>query len=201
MEPLSPFFFIVGPAEHGKSTFRKALSEALGLKGGSCSDYLYSLWAYVDEGVTEVELRAKPKPEVRPELVALGNWITTPSASFRGTFPFSRFPTAKPERLNGTGVPLPHRAALVQAAAWSGVRVLDGIRRKSEIESALVYFAWFGVRPTIVWIEDPRKGRTPGDNLDIDASWSGIDVHVENGGSVEGLQEYARHFAKNFVRV
>lgn len=190
---MEKFVVVIGPAAHGKSTFRTAFAEALHVEGGSCSDYIYAVWAYLGDTTVEA-LRKLPKEDIRPKLVALGDWLTTPAHTFRGHFPFRLFPGWNPEALDKTGLPKPHPGALVQGAFNSGVRVLDGVRRRCELEASLPYFAWFNTKPLVVWVEDPRKARNPADNLDLNMD----DAHriVINKGSVEDLQEEARRLAQ-----
>lgn len=195
---MAPLSIVIGPATHGKSTLRGMLCEELDAKGGSCSDYIYALWAYLD-GKRSVEvLRQMPKEEARQRLVALGDWLTTSSPTFCAQFPFHMFPGYDPSVLDRTGLPKPNPGALIQGAFNDGVRVLDGVRRRRELEAALPFFAWFGVKPFIIWVEDPRKARNPEDNLDLGPQ--DAEMRVYNGGDLEQLRRTAREIAKEIRR-
>ena len=194
---MHPFVLIIGPAQHGKSTYRKALAAALGTRGGSCSDAIYALWAYLDGKRGPEVLRELPKEEVRPKLVALGDWLTTDAPCFSTHFPREAFPEIDPTQLDRTGLPRPSAGALIQYAFQDGVRVLDGVRRKRELEGARPFFSWFGVEPIVVWVEDPRKPRIATDNLDL--TWRDAHTLVSNRSSVEALEESARLFAEEIL--
>ena len=140
---MKPVVIVIGPAQHGKSTFRRALASALNAKGASCSDYLYSLWAYLDGTRSAEELRKVEKEAARPLLIALGDWITTHAVSFSTHFPVHVLPYVDSSKLDKTPLPRPHPGALIQMACAEGVEVLDGVRRRCELDAAKPYFAWF----------------------------------------------------------
>lgn len=188
--------FVIGPAQHGKTTVRKRLAQVLGVKGASCSDFLYVLWSLLERGPGPGVLKERPKEESRPKLVALGNWITT-DGDTEADFPFEFFPEADLFFLRK--LVSRHPGALIQAALRDGVRVLDGVRRRVELEAALPVISWFGEPPAIVWVEDPRKERIPQDNLDIPAS---VASHIVlNDGSLEELDEKIFALAREILRV
>lgn len=114
--------FIVGPAEHGKSTARTHICAKTGLKGGSCSDLIYpqlaQLW-----GIDEPALRQMDKASIRPHLVELGNLITARDMG-----------------------------RLVELSLMHGIRVLDGIRRYLEYKRALAIALQMGFRPVTIAI-------------------------------------------------
>lgn len=193
MAQRNPFVIIVGPARHGKTTLRRTLARVLGEKGGSCSDFLYSIWSLIDQRGEEA-LRALPKEDSRPLLVALGDWLTTPAASGLENFPHHLFPGADMSWFEASRLPKPSPSALIQAAYQSGIRVLDGVRRKQELDACLPYFSWFGEKPIVIWIENPRKELVPGDNLDIPPSCA--DEIVINSGTEGQLEDIAYEIAR-----
>lgn len=197
MATIAPFVIIIGPAKHGKSTFRKALADNLGTVGGSCSDTIYALWAYIGETTVEA-LRAKPKDDIRTTLVALGDWYTTPARTLAENFPHDKLPSTHLEKLEGSQLEKPHEGALIQQAYRSGIRVLDGVRRKKELAAALPFFAWFGFPVLVLYVYDPRKGRDPTDNFDMRCT----DAHniILNNGSLEALEDEAARVAEIILR-
>lgn len=193
MVTLIPPYFIIGPAEKGKSTVRKKLCAATGLKGGSCSDVIYTIWSLVS-GTSEEKLRAIPKSEARPALVALGDWLTggapdadgfrAPVQSFRQNFPH-HIVAGDPSLLVGSKLQMPSPGFLVQFLWQNGVRVIDGIRREDELAAAVPPLEWAGVRPVVVRVDDPRKPDVAGDNFSIREIWTDFDL--VNDGSLEDL--------------
>lgn len=180
---MTPFVIIIGPAQHGKSTFRTKLAQVLGVHGGSCSDHLYALWSLLDGNRGPEVLKQLPKEQVRTKLVKLGNWLTSDGDLTTG-FPYDEFPGADLARWGKCM--RRHPASLIQAAYRNGIRVLDGVRRQTELDAALPQFDWFGMPPFFVWVEDPRKQRLESDNLDIHPS---IAHHIVlNDGSLHDLE-------------
>lgn len=154
----TPVFFLTGLPQHGKSTARKYLCNKLQLRGASCSDFLYPelarLW-----GVSEAYLRAQPKEELRPHLVALGNLMTAQDAG-----------------------------RLVGLALDDGRRVVDGIRRISEFDSAVRHARTRGLRPISIWVS--RTGASVPDIRDnTQSTLMRLVDHRLTAGSVEQLQD------------
>lgn len=195
MDTITPPFFIVGPAEHGKSTVRKKLCEATGLKGASCSDVIYTFWSLVS-GTSEETLRSVPKNVSRPTLVALGDWLTggkpcpegfrEPVQSFRQNFPHELV-DGDPSILVDGKLPPPNPAFLIQFLWLNGFRVIDGIRREDELRSAYPPLEWVGARPVVVRVTDPRKPHVKGDNFAIRELWTDFDL--VNDGTIRDLDE------------
>lgn len=188
METMTRPIFVVGKAEHGKSTVRKILSEMLGVRGGSCSDSIYAVWSLL-VGVAEEELRRIPKSQSRPLLVALGNWLTTEAESFETNFPRAILPNADPSRLQYSSFPSPHPGALIQYACFNGVKVLDGVRREVEMQAAVPRLAWVGAKPYVIEVHNPRVPDVE-DNFDLSSEW--VDFGIMNDGSVEELAAKCR---------
>jgi len=188
--------FVVGRAQHGKSVFRKALAEALGVKGGSCSDVIYVVWSLIS-GVGEHVLRAMPKEQARPQLVALGDWLTATRRTFAEGFPAHLFPGCDPRALDWGGLHTPSPAFLIRFSWENGVRVLDGIRREAELEAAQTCLDRLGAPPVVVWIDNPNAAQVKGDNFSI--SPGRADRVFTNAGTVEDLQDLARGFAKEIL--
>lgn len=205
MDKITAPFFIVGPAEKGKSTLRKKLCEATGLKGGSCSDVIYTMWSLVS-GTSEENLRTIPKSVSRPALVALGDWLTggapdadgfrAPVQSWRQNFPHETV-LGDPSLLVGSKMPLPNPAFLVQFLWLNGVRVIDGIRREDELACSVPPLEWIGARPLIVRIDDQRKPDVTGDNFSIREIWTDFDV--VNDGTVEDLDPKIKNLLEYYA--
>jgi hypothetical protein len=197
MVSIAPFVIVIGPAKHGKSTFRRALAAKLGTKGASCSDMLYAIWAYVAEE-SEEGLRKRPKDEIRSTLVALGDWYTTPAATLAENFPFDKLPSIHLAKLEGSEMEKPHEGVLIQQAYRSGVRVLDGVRRKRELAAALPIFKWVGIPVLVLYVYDPRKGVDPTDNFDL--RYRDANNIILNNGSEENLEAEAARVAEIILR-
>jgi len=205
MDTITAPYFIIGPAEKGKSTVRRKLCEATGLKGGSCSDVIYTLWSLVS-GTSEGILRAIPKSESRPTLVALGDWLTggkpdadgyrDPVQSWRQNFPHDLV-VGDHSLLVGSKLPLPNPAFLVQFLWLNGVRVIDGIRREDELACSYPPLEWVGARPVVVRVDDPRKPNVEGDNFSIREIWTDFDL--VNDGTVEDLDPKIKNLQEYYA--
>ncbi len=195
MDLITPPIFIIGPAEHGKSTARRFIGELTGLSTASCSDVLFTIWAFLD-GRSEQELRQIPKDISRPTLVLLGDWLTggipneygvrVNPKSFRQQFPYAKL-NLDPSKMDDGKFQLPNPAFLIQFLWLNGFRVIDGIRRTDELFAAYPPLEWAGARPTIVWVEDPRKPKIGGDNFGIPKEFA--DFEIVNEGTLDELKE------------
>jgi len=159
-----PLIVFIGPSGHGKSTARKLFCELVPhFKGASCSDVVYALLSQ-HLGVTETELRATDKEELRPKLVEFGDYL----CAARHDLELTKTATGpRPDLYRGP-------SALVRVLFHAGVRVVDGIRRRLELQEVRERMEWFGIRTLVIWIEDPRKPEIGGDNLSLtkdDAEW------------------------------
>lgn len=195
MDVITPPIFIIGPAEHGKSTVRKMLGGLTQLKTASCSDVIYTVWSFLD-GRSEDVLRQIPKSESRPTLVMIGDWLTgglpneygvrTNPKSFRQHFPYSKL-NYDPSKMDSGKFSLPNPSFLIQFLWQNDFRIIDGIRRTDELLASYPPLEWAGARPTIIWVEDPRKPKIEGDNFGIPKEWA--DTTIENDGTLEELHE------------
>lgn len=99
---MSKVFLICGPPRNGKDTFGQMLADVLGAQKAAPSDVIYEEMAErLDTSVKA--LKRLPKEELRPELVKLGDELT------------SDYPTYLVERL-----------------IRRGARVITGVRRVRE---------------------------------------------------------------------
>lgn len=205
MDTITPPYFIIGPAENGKSTVRRKLCAATGLEGGSCSDVIYTMWSVVTS-ISEEKLRAMPKSEARPILVALGDWLTggkpdadgyrNPVSSFRENFPHDLV-DGDPSVLCNSKLPLPNPSFLIHFLWTNGVRVIDGIRREDELACSYPPLEWAGARPVIVRVTDPRKDAVEGDNYCIRDIW--VDFEVVNDSEIDDLDKKVREIVEFYA--
>jgi len=96
---------IIGKACAGKSTFAQWLIKQTGEKAGRTSSIIYEAMAKA-RGCTVKDLEDLPKEELRPKLIALGDFMCD----------------IQPDILS-------------QALVQRGITVIDGVRRKSELEA------------------------------------------------------------------
>lgn len=154
----TPVLFLTGLPQHGKSTARKFLCDRLRLSGASCSDFIYptlaKLW-----GLEEAALRALPKEELRPHLVALGDLMTAQDAG-----------------------------RLVDLALQDGRRVIDGIRRISEFDAAVRHAKAKGLRPISIWVSRTGAG-APHIRDNTQSTLMRLVDHRITAGSVEQLHD------------
>jgi len=74
-------FVVCGPVQHGKSTLARWISATLGQDFGDCSSVIYREVAS-RRGITEAELRAMPKEDIRSDLIATGDDLCDPDPGF-----------------------------------------------------------------------------------------------------------------------
>lgn len=195
---MAPLIFIIGPAQHGKSTVREMICKLTGRKGGSSSDVIYHAWASLS-GETEATVRAWPKEQVRPLLVALGDWLTggrpqkdgtrKPVKDFNQNFPHHLLHGVDPSIAAVSGLEHPSASALIKYALNHGIEVLDGIRREDELAEFLLTRT---SDPVILWVENPNKELIKGDNLSIKKSFA---THaILNDGNFEDLEKSVKYF-------
>ena len=172
--------FIIGPAEHGKTTSRKIVCDKLKLRGASCSDVVYSTLAERD-GIPLKDLYAKPKEEIRPQLIALGDWMT-------GGTELLELPPPKDDKLDKEMKEQFWRmpSALVRVLFHHGVRVIDGVRRPLELDNSRSVLQWFNIHTFVIWIEDPRKPHVK-DNTTITKEHA--DAVILNDGTKDDLEK------------
>ena len=126
----SSIFIITGLPGHGKTTLAATLADAFDLKMGSTSDPIYQLLASRLAGNTGMDLetaerllRSADKEILRPTLVRYGNQMVVGDPS-----------------------------ALVQMLIAKGCRIIDGVRRKQELNEALKYIVEQGFTPAVIWV-------------------------------------------------
>ena len=124
--------FLAGRPHSGKTTVRKLLCEYLELRGGSCSDVIYYNLASMRQTSVE-ELRKLPKEQLRPELISVGDSCTAQNPTF-----------------------------LVDALFAEGYRVIDGIRRKRELDAVKEKYP----NGLFVWVSRPG-GPEVADNTEL----------------------------------
>lgn len=148
----APVFFIVGPVDHGKSTSRKILSGVTHLKGGSCSDVIYAILAK-RRGVSVESLRAIPKEELRPTLIALGDYVCCVVDADGKQVVLHEVPVNA--EVDGEIYRSP--SALIRTLYLNGYNVIDGVRRRLELQHARDHLEWNGVKCVTIHVSDPRK--------------------------------------------
>ena len=170
---------IVGQIGHGKSSVRAALSAASGLRGASCSDLIYEKLAR-KRGVTVASLRQIPKEQLRPELVALGDWLVGVG-----------------DAASPAGIPWYGGYRGYDALVWElfdgGFRIIDGVRRRVEMLATLARFRSMGVEPVVVHVERPMVPSVRDNSEDLRDF---ADFHVVNDGSREELAAKVRDLAE-----
>ena len=170
---MHPFAFIVvspGP-QHGKSTVRDAITALTGLKGASCSDVIYRLLS-AKRGVDESALRELPKEALRADLIALGDWL----CGFGGLDAPAAMPNAEAFYRNPS--------FLVRSLFGDGFRVIDGVRRRGELQDAVRFFKQREIQPYVVHVERAAAPRIRDNSADLRGL---ADFCLKNDGTVEEL--------------
>ena len=124
---MSTYFFLIGRPQHGKTTVSKYLSKLRGEPYGSTSDYVYVLLAR-KLGTTVEELKQRPKESIRPLMVVEADALCD---------------------VTPTG--------LVDGLVASGVRIIDGIRRRKELQMSVKKLQDQGHTVHVWWISNPRQ--------------------------------------------
>lgn len=175
----APCIFVVGPIGHGKTTAREILSRVTHMKGASCSDVIYHVLAArrstPEKRVSVEELRQTPKEALRPVLIELGDFIcgqigtiTEVAANAEVDESLFRSPSA-----------------LIRALYMNGYNVIDGVRRRLELQDAKTHLDWNGVRAITIHVFDPRKPLIQDNSEDLrDLS----DNQIVNDGTVNDLE-------------
>lgn len=120
-------YLIAGPATHGKTTLSTYLSKCVRLRRASTSDPLYGMLAK-ELNLTEAQVRALPKEQVRPRLIALGRDVCKAN-----------------------------KAALLIQLYTAGVCIIDGLRYKQEISEMVKFFDGRRDQFTVLWVSNPNK--------------------------------------------
>jgi len=140
----TPLFVFIGPPRQGKTTARKLFCEMTNLRGGSCSDVIYALMAQ-HKGIPEAELRAYEKEAVRSDLIEFGDYLCGAIGKLE------LVKATKPIREDLFRAP----SALVRVLFHAGCRVVDGIRRRLELQETKERMEWLGVPVIVFWVERP----------------------------------------------
>jgi hypothetical protein len=184
-----PVIFFIGPPKHGKSTARNIVCELTGLVGASCSDFIYHFLA-LRKKVDVSVLRAIPKETFREELIECGDWMckVEPIHSLNEK-------AADPD-IDGELYRCP--SAIVRALYHSGVRVIDGVRRRTELNHAREHLDWCGVRTLVFWVQKPGGPKVK-DNTDITKEFAD-EVVVNDGSIIELRTKLASLLEKYFAK-
>lgn len=174
MQP--PVIIVLGPPGHGKTTAREILVKLTGLRGGSCSDVIYHILA-ARRKVSIESLRQLPKEQIRPALIELGDWlcgqIGTLSEASKNTELsdeiFFRVPSA-----------------LVRVLFLNDVRVIDGVRRRIELQDALKHLEWLGIRTLVLFVHRPGGPKIADNTEDLTEF---ADEILPNDGTPAELEE------------
>lgn len=168
-----PVFFVVGPVGHGKSTTREILARLTRLRGGSCSDVIYAFLAA--RGNTSVEeLRKIPKEELRPKLIQAGDYL----CGMDGLLDVAEKPEVDKEVYR-------HPSALIRTLYMNGYNVIDGVRRRLELQHAKERLDWCAVEQLTIHVSDPRKAIVDDNSEDLTGL---VDETVVNDGTPEELE-------------
>lgn len=173
---LPPIFFFIGPPTHGKTTARKIFCELTKMKGHSCSEVIYAHIAR-HRGIPVAELMAEDKAALRPLLIEVGNYLCGDIGKLQLLDNPEKF-----EAVNYFRSP----SALIRTLVMSGTEVIDGVRRRLELEEAKKHLAWMGRRVLVVWVETPGKPIIK-DNTELTAN--DADIQLINDGSVADLRQ------------
>lgn len=172
---IPPVFFLIGPPQHGKTTARRILSKLTGLKGASTSDVIAGFLAE-RKGVSYDSVRALPKELSRAEFIEAGNWLCGDDIKLAEA--------PKDITVDEESYRVP--SALVRALYHSGVNVIDGCRRRLELDNARSHLQWNGVRTLVLYIERP-DGPKIKDNTELTKDHA--DEYILNDGSEADLTE------------
>ena len=169
-----PLFLFIGPPRQGKTTARKLFCELTGLRGASCSDVIYALLSQ-HKGVPEAELRAIEKEVLRNELIEFGDYLC-------GSV--GKLEIVKTERSVREDL-FRAPSALVRVLFHTGCRVVDGVRRRLELQETKDRMEWLGIPVVVFWVE--RPGTEPvRDNTAVTAA--DADIVILNDGSPADLK-------------
>jgi hypothetical protein len=170
MQP--PVIFFIGRPRHGKTTLRQIAEQLTRLRGGSCSDVIEAFIADQRKCTVE-EFRALPKEERRPLMVKVGDWLTGNVGQ----------PEELPEAADfGYRIP----SLLVRTLYHNGRNLIDGVRRRIELQEARERLEWNGVRHLTIWVDRPGEPAVD-DNTELTAE--DADEVITNDCSLEELKQ------------
>lgn len=170
----TPVIIVIGPPHHGKTEARKALAELTFQKGESTSTVIYHFLAARRKQDVK-ELHALPKDDIRPELIEAGDFMV-------GKINEIKLAAENPE-VDQSVYRIP--SALVRTLYLNGYNIIDGVRRRPELQDSIRHLEWNGVRTLVLWIERPGAD-TVQDNTELTQA----DAHevVYNDGTLEDLK-------------
>jgi hypothetical protein len=182
----APIIFVVGPAGHGKTTVRRLICEKTGLKGDSTSNVLFGILELIT-ATPENEFRDKPKEEVRPLLVQLGDVVTGHSKEIPAEL-LEVVPVEIRPKAISVLRSLADPATLSRLIFLDGGSVIDGIRRPEEFRHAITHLAWAGYSIISIWVENPSKAKVPADNFRLTKDQVKPHFFLENDGTLDDLE-------------
>jgi len=147
----------------------------VGQPGASCSDVIYPLLAKRLK-MTEAELRAMEKEEARPMLVEFGDYLCGKTETL----------SVVPGGPTGPGVYFRSPSTLFRSLYLMGIRLIDGVRRREELDEIRQVLRWLNVPLVVFWIERPGSPPTD-DNTAVTAK--DADATILNDGTPTQLKE------------
>ena len=173
MQP--PVIFFIGPPQHGKTTAREICCKLTGLKGASCSDVIAGFLA-ARTGKTYEEVRALPKEETRKAFIEAAEYMCGNIGKLE---PAPVDPSVDEDMLRIPSI-------LIRTLYHAGRNVIDGVRRKLELNEGRKALDWNGIRSLVIWVEK-TNGPKVLDNTELDRTWA--DEVLLNDGTIEDLTE------------
>ena len=184
-----PVILICGPAGHGKTTAREILARIMQLRGGSCSDVVYAYLARIQGAKAEetaakiAELRAQDKEALRPTLMKIGNWLCGDVGNLKEDTSLVYAENSEAHKDDDLyRVP----SSLVRMLVHNSYNVIDGIRRKLELQHAVDHLEWNGVRVLTIYVSRPGGPKVHDNTEDLSLL---CDEQVLNDGTVEDLEK------------
>lgn len=166
-----PVWLIIGLPRHGKTEVGKAMAEVLGCGRGSTSTPVYMALAAewsANLGIPVLDafhnLLALPKEQIRPDLVRVGDALCKENP-----------------------------AALSLWLVDNGNYVIDGIRRRSELDYTRKVLAERGHKVTVCWVWREPPPPTISDNTEVTAADASCGI-FNNYETVEELHACVRRF-------
>lgn len=167
---MQPVIFVIGKPQHGKSTVRTFLSERLKLRGASCSD---TILAVIENDLGKekfAEWMKLPKEQRRSTLIKVGDALC-------GLGQLKEAVAEDPGYYVGP-------SALIRALFHSGVRIIDGVRRRIELADAIKHLEWCGVPYRVIRVTRPGGPEIADNTEDLSAY---VDTEIVNDGTIVDL--------------